>query len=135
MTARPRIRPRAREPPRLHVAGRQREPVLFRLAEFSRLILFDKRGTGLSDRDVGSATLEDRIEDVRTVMEATGSKKAALLGYSEGGPMSNRSDVMLLVIDPSLVPVEIRLENTEGGMTYFLISTASSLWRPSGRNP
>jgi class 3 adenylate cyclase len=59
-----------------------------RLAEFSRLILFDKRGTGLSDRDVGSATLEDRIEDVRTVMEATRSKKAALLGYSEGGPMS-----------------------------------------------
>ena len=106
-----------------------------RLAEFSRLILFDKRGTGLSDRDVGSATLEDRIEDVRTVIEATGSKKAALLGYSEGGPMSNRSDVMLLVIDPSLVPVEIRLENTEGGMTYFLISTASFFWRPSGRNP
>ena len=59
-----------------------------RLAEFSRLILFDKRGTGLSDRDVGSATLEDRIEDVRTVMEATSSEKAALLGYSEGGPMS-----------------------------------------------
>jgi class 3 adenylate cyclase len=58
------------------------------LAEFSRLILFDKRGTGLSDRDVGSATLEDRIDDVRTVMEATGSRKAALLGYSEGGPMS-----------------------------------------------
>jgi class 3 adenylate cyclase/alpha-beta hydrolase superfamily lysophospholipase len=59
-----------------------------RLAEFSRLILFDKRGTGLSDRDVESATLEDRIDDVRTVMEATHSKKAALLGYSEGGPMS-----------------------------------------------
>ena len=58
-----------------------------RLAEFC-LILFDKRGTGLSDRDVGNATLEDRIEDVRTVMEATGSEKAALLGYSEGGPMS-----------------------------------------------
>jgi pimeloyl-ACP methyl ester carboxylesterase len=59
-----------------------------RLASFSRLILFDKRGTGLSDRDVGSATLEERMDDVRAVMDAAGSDRAALIGYSEGGTMS-----------------------------------------------
>jgi pimeloyl-ACP methyl ester carboxylesterase len=58
------------------------------LAAFSRLILFDKRGSGLSDRDVGAATLEERIEDVRAVMAAVGSDRATLFGYSEGGPMS-----------------------------------------------
>jgi len=59
-----------------------------RLATFSRLILFDKRGTGLSDRDVGIATLEERMDDVRAVMDAAGSERAALFGASEGGPMS-----------------------------------------------
>ena len=59
-----------------------------RLAAFSRLILFDKRGTGLSDRDVGIATLEERMDDVRAVMDAAGSERAALFGISEGGPMS-----------------------------------------------
>jgi len=59
-----------------------------RLASFSRLILFDKRGTGLSDRDVGIATLEERMDDVRAVMDAAGSKSAALFGFSEGGAMS-----------------------------------------------
>jgi pimeloyl-ACP methyl ester carboxylesterase/class 3 adenylate cyclase len=57
------------------------------LASFSRLILFDKRGTGLSDRVVEVSTLEERMDDVRAVMEAIGSTRAALLGYSEGGPM------------------------------------------------
>jgi len=59
-----------------------------RLAAFSRLIVFDKRGTGLSDRDVGIATLEERMDDVRAVMDAAGSATAALYGVSEGGPMS-----------------------------------------------
>ncbi|HEY3241364.1 MAG TPA: adenylate/guanylate cyclase domain-containing protein [Acidimicrobiia bacterium] len=59
-----------------------------RLASFSRLILFDKRSTGLSDRQVGSATLEERMDDVRAVMDAAGSERAALIGYSEGGSMS-----------------------------------------------
>src|SRR5215475_15300552 len=58
------------------------------LANFSRLILFDKRGTGLSDRIAGIATLEDRMDDVRAVMDAAGSERAALFGMSEGGPMS-----------------------------------------------
>jgi pimeloyl-ACP methyl ester carboxylesterase len=59
-----------------------------RLASFSRLILFDKRGTGMSDRSSQIFTLEQRMEDVHAVMEAAGSKRAALLGISEGGPMS-----------------------------------------------
>ena len=59
-----------------------------RLAAFSRLILFDKRGTGLSDRVAGIANLEERMDDVRAVMDAGGSERAALFGVSEGGPMS-----------------------------------------------
>ena len=60
-----------------------------RLARFSRLILFDKRGTGLSDRVARSElpTLEQRMEDVHAVMDAAGSKRAALFGISEGGAM------------------------------------------------
>jgi DNA-binding SARP family transcriptional activator len=59
-----------------------------RLATLGRLILFDKRDTGLSDRAPGTATLEERIDDVRAVMRAAGSQRAALFGYSEGAPMS-----------------------------------------------
>ena len=59
-----------------------------RLASFSRLILFDKRGTGLSDPASSVATLEERMEDVRAVLDAGGSQRAALFGLSEGGPMS-----------------------------------------------
>jgi pimeloyl-ACP methyl ester carboxylesterase len=55
---------------------------------FSRLIRFDKRGTGLSDRHVGIAHLEERMDDVRAVMDAAGSERAALFGMSEGGAMS-----------------------------------------------
>lgn len=58
-----------------------------RLATFSRVILFDKRGTGLSDRVTDTPTLEERMDDVRAVMDAVSSKRAALVGYSEGGPM------------------------------------------------
>lgn len=59
-----------------------------RLGSFSRLIRFDKRGTGLSDRVGGIPTLEQRMDDVRAVMDAVGSQRAALFGVSEGGPMS-----------------------------------------------
>ncbi|HEX6641609.1 MAG TPA: alpha/beta fold hydrolase, partial [Thermoanaerobaculia bacterium] len=70
-----------------------REPTfarfLLRLASFARLILFDKRGTGLSDRVPNNElpTLEQRMDDVRAVMDAVGSTRAALCGVSEGGPM------------------------------------------------
>jgi pimeloyl-ACP methyl ester carboxylesterase len=59
-----------------------------RLSSFCRLIRFDKRGTGMSDRVTGVPTLETRMDDVRAVMDAAGSERAALLGASEGGPMS-----------------------------------------------
>jgi pimeloyl-ACP methyl ester carboxylesterase len=55
---------------------------LRRLAAFSRLILFDKRGTGLSDRSVGLPPLEQRMDDVRAVLDAVGSQRAALFGIS-----------------------------------------------------
>jgi class 3 adenylate cyclase len=58
------------------------------LASFSRLILFDKRGTGMSDRDVGAPTLEERAEDIRAVLDAVGSSKATIFGVSEGANMT-----------------------------------------------
>jgi pimeloyl-ACP methyl ester carboxylesterase len=58
------------------------------LGAFSRLIRFDKRGTGLSDRGVGIPHLDERIDDMRAVLDAAGSKRAWLMGVSEGGPMS-----------------------------------------------
>ena len=63
---------------------------LNRLASFSRLIVFDKRGTGLSDRVAERAlpTLEQRMDDIRAVMDAAGSNRAAIFGLSEGGPLS-----------------------------------------------
>lgn len=68
------------------------EPMVARqfekIAEFSRLILFDKRGVGLSDRNVGIATLEDRMDDIRAVLDAIGSKRAVLFGTLDGAPLS-----------------------------------------------
>lgn len=61
--------------------------LLSRLGSFTRLIVFDKRGTGLSDRFVTTMTLEERMDDVRAVMDAAGSRRAALLGSTEGGAM------------------------------------------------
>lgn len=62
-------------------------PFLERLTRFSRLILMDRRGTGLSDPVERLPTLEERMDDVRAVMNAAGSKQAFLFGVSEGGPM------------------------------------------------
>jgi len=58
-----------------------------RLGSFARLIRFDKRGTGLSDRTVGLPDFDARMDDVRAVMDAEESEHAALFGYSEGGPL------------------------------------------------
>jgi DNA-binding SARP family transcriptional activator/pimeloyl-ACP methyl ester carboxylesterase len=59
-----------------------------RLSQMGRLILFDKRGTGLSDRVAGIAPLEERMDDLRAVLDAVGSERAVLVGVSEGGAMS-----------------------------------------------
>ena len=84
------------------------------LASFSRLILFDKRGMGLSERTrVG--TLEERMDDVRAVMDAAGSERAALMGVSEGGPMS----ILFAATHPErtqallLIGAEVKEETTE----------------------
>jgi class 3 adenylate cyclase len=58
-----------------------------RLSSFARVIRFDKRGTGMSDRVSGAPTLETRMDDIRAVMDAAGSERAGLIGMSEGGPM------------------------------------------------
>src|SRR5437867_10404710 len=63
------------------------EHLLKRLTAFARVIVFDKRGQGLSDR-VAEQTLEERIGDVRAVMDAAGSQRATIYGWSEGGAMS-----------------------------------------------
>ena len=77
-----------------HIELMWKEPTLARflsrLAAFSRLIVFDKRGTGLSDRvpDDRLPSLEVRMDDARAVMDAVGSERAIVMGFSEGGPMA-----------------------------------------------
>jgi class 3 adenylate cyclase len=70
-----------------------------RLASFARLIMFDKRGQGLSDRPPGPPTLEQSAGDARAVLDAVGSEKAAVYGISEGGPMS----ILLAATSPERV--------------------------------
>jgi pimeloyl-ACP methyl ester carboxylesterase len=110
-----------------------------RLARFSRLILFDKRGTGLSDRMAGIATLEERMDDVRAVMDAVGCERAALFGVSEGGPMSllfaatypERAQALVLYASfarhPTLTPKRLEQDisriNRDWGTGAFLKDT------------
>jgi class 3 adenylate cyclase len=92
-----------------------------RLAAFSRLILFDKRGTGLSDRMAGVATLEERMDDVRAVMDAAHSERAALYGVSEGGPMAllftatypDRTRALVLYGSYAFHPLTLSAENID----------------------
>jgi len=75
-----------------HLEHSWEEPQLARwqlaMSQFARFIRFDKRGTGLSDRSVGIPHLDERMDDIRAVLDAVGSTKAALMGVSEGGPMA-----------------------------------------------
>ena len=59
-----------------------------RLGRIGRVLTFDKRGTGLSGRDLGFGSLAERAEDIRVVMDAAGWERAHLVGISEGGPLS-----------------------------------------------
>jgi class 3 adenylate cyclase len=70
-----------------------------RMTSFARLVRFDKRGTGLSDRSPGVPTLEERMEDARAVMDAVGLERANVMGWSEGGPLA----VLLAVAHPERV--------------------------------
>ncbi len=89
-----------------------------RLARLGRLILFDKRDTGLSDRAPGSMSLEERMEDVRAVMQAAGSSRAVLFGYSEGAPMS----ILFAATYPERV-------------TALILASASARWFPAPGYP
>ena len=68
--------------------GAQTARMLRRLASFARVVVFDRRGQGLSDRPAKPPTLEESIEDLRAVLDAVGCERPAVLGVSEGGPMS-----------------------------------------------
>jgi class 3 adenylate cyclase len=75
-----------------HLEHDLREPHIARyfdrLATFARVIVFDKRGTGLSDRELDHPTLEERMDDIRAVMDVVGSAEAAIYGISEGGSLA-----------------------------------------------
>jgi DNA-binding SARP family transcriptional activator/pimeloyl-ACP methyl ester carboxylesterase len=89
-----------------------------RLAGLGRLILFDKRDTGMSDRAPGTMSLEERMEDVRAVMQAAGSSRAVLFGYSEGAPMS----ILFAATYPERV-------------TALILASASARWFPASGYP
>jgi DNA-binding SARP family transcriptional activator/pimeloyl-ACP methyl ester carboxylesterase len=89
-----------------------------RLAKLGRLIMFDKRDTGLSDRAPGDMSLEERMEDVRTVMRAAGSSRAVLFGYSEGAPMS--------ILFAATYP---------GRVSALILGSASARWFPAPGYP
>jgi DNA-binding SARP family transcriptional activator/pimeloyl-ACP methyl ester carboxylesterase len=88
------------------------------LATLGRLIMFDKRDTGLSDRTAGDAPLERRMDDVQAVMRACGSGRAALFGYSEGGPMS----ILFAATYPERV-------------TSLILGAAAARWPPAPDYP
>lgn len=77
---------------------------LTNLSRFCRLVSFDRRGTGLSDREVGAPTLEERTEDIVGVMDAVGSEAAALVGVSEGGNTSANGTATSLEGSRSISP-------------------------------
>jgi class 3 adenylate cyclase len=89
-----------------------------RLASFSRLIMFDKRGTGLSDRVGQVPTLEQRMDDVRAVMDAVGSERASIFGMSEGGAMS--------VLFAATYPERTRSLVLYGAIAHFLSWVSSA---------
>jgi DNA-binding SARP family transcriptional activator/pimeloyl-ACP methyl ester carboxylesterase len=89
-----------------------------RLATLGRLILFDKRDTGLSDRALGNSRLEERMDDVQAVMRAVGSAQAVLFGYSEGAPMS----ILFAATYPQRV-------------TSLILGSAAARWFPAPDYP
>ena len=89
-----------------------------RLSRLGRLILFDKRDTGLSDPAPSDMSLEERMEDVRAVMRAADSRQAVLFGYSEGAPMS--------ILFAATYP---------GRVTALILGSASARWFPAPGYP
>jgi class 3 adenylate cyclase len=127
-------------------------PVLARVAErlasFSRLIQFDKRGTGMSDRDAGIATMEERMDDIRAVMDAAGSERASIYGVSEGGPLAalfaathpdRTTSLILYGTFPRIVaapdwpgiPQEMWDRGIEDSVAHFGDGVDLQMWAPS----
>jgi class 3 adenylate cyclase len=100
---------------------------LTRLSSFTRVIVFDKRGTGLSDRTAGIPTLAERMDDIRAVMDAAGSERAAIVGLSEGGPSAilfaatfpERTSALVLWLTAARPPLEERDEATQNLNTWI----------------
>ena len=129
----------------------QANAMLRRITSFARLIMFDKPGTGLSDPVSGPPSTEQRVEDIRVVMDAVGLEHAALWGYSEGGSPSmlfaatypERCDALILletaakwISDPDYFPDEAALEPlwtlfSEGGEKWGDGHVILDLWAPS----
>jgi pimeloyl-ACP methyl ester carboxylesterase len=104
-----------------------------RLASFRLLIRFDKRGTGLSDRDISVPTLEDRVDDLLAFMGEAEVRSAALMGLSEGGPLSvafaamNPKRVEALVLWNSYATL-LRCDDHPWGYTPEEIEHFMTLW-------
>lgn len=92
---------------------------LRRLSRFARVITFDKRGQGLSDRMSGAPSLEQRMDDVRAVMDAIGSSRAILIGFSEGAAMS----VLFATTYPERVPRLVLVG------AWVRVSAPDDVWR------
>jgi pimeloyl-ACP methyl ester carboxylesterase len=101
------------------------------LSSFSRLIVFDKRGTGLSDRVAGIADLETRMDDIRAVMDAAGSESAAICGVSEGGPMA----LLLAATYPERAQALAATQSPTWASRCALASTPGSARSWMGRSP
>jgi class 3 adenylate cyclase/pimeloyl-ACP methyl ester carboxylesterase len=111
--------------------------ILERFATFGRVITFDKRGTGLSDRTLGHGSVAERMDDIRAVMDAAGSPEAALVGVSEGGPLSiafaasSPERVRALVLWGTFAAIAKSDDNPIGMPTDSLfdnIDAASAIW-------
>ena len=100
--------------------------VAARLSSFARVITFHKRGTGLSDRTFGLPTLAERMDDIRAVMDAVGSERAAIVGMSEGGPAAamfaasypERASALVLWVSFLGPPLDERGEEAQAAFAF-----------------
>ncbi len=105
-------------------------PVVGPLSRRARVIMFDKRGQGMSDRMAGAPTLEERMDDIRAVMDAAGSRRAVLWGLSEGGPMSvlfaatHPDRVLALIVVASFAKLDPEVDTAVGD----LLDTLPARW-------
>jgi pimeloyl-ACP methyl ester carboxylesterase len=97
---------------------------LERLARMGRLVFFDKRGTGLSDRSLGSGSAADRMDDLRAVADAAGIEAATVIGLSEGGPLG----ILFATTYPERVPSLVLWAPSPGSSRHRTTRSAS---RPS----